>query len=109
MGLSYNDLNLLRFIQKRQRISLPRAAAQLGKNETSIRRTVEQINLYSDRPMIEIRKNYCISHISYSELIDFVGRISMSDYASSCPERIRVMIVTMFFHGYVNASSLYES
>lgn len=108
MGLSYNDLNLLRLIQKRQLISLPRAAQQIGKNESSIRRTIEQINLYSDHPLIEVRKNYCISHISYRELVDFVGRISMSDYASSCPERIRVMIVTTFFQGYVNASALYE-
>lgn len=108
MGLNYNDLTLLRFIQKREALPLPKVARQFGKNETSIRRTIEQINLYSRDPLIEIKKNYCISQLSYSEFVAFISSISMSDYASSCSERIRVMIVTMFFKGYVNASSLYE-
>ena len=45
MGLSYDDLSLLRFIQKRQSIPLPKVAMQFEKNEISIRRAIEQINL----------------------------------------------------------------
>ena len=46
MGLSYNDLSLLRYIQKRQRISLSKVALQFQKDEISIRRTIERINLF---------------------------------------------------------------
>ena len=46
MGLSYDDLSLLRFIQKRQSIPLHKVAMQFEKNEISIRRAIEQINLY---------------------------------------------------------------
>ena len=59
--------------------------------------------------MIEIKKGWCLSRVSYKEFVDFIKGISMEDYASSWAERIRVVIVTIFFQGYVNASSLYES
>ncbi len=108
MGLSYSDLSLLRFIQKRQYTPLPKVAAQFRKNETSIRRTIDQINLYSPVPMVEVRRNYCISRVSYEEFVRFIQTISMEDYASSRAERIRVLIVTIFFQGYVNTSRLYE-
>lgn len=108
MGLSYNDLSLLRFIQKRQSIPLVKVAAQFEKNEISIRRAVEQINLYSPAPLIEIKKGLCLSRLSYKEFVDFIQKMGMEDYASSWLERIRVMIVTIFFNGYVNASALYE-
>ena len=45
MSLSYNDLTLLRYIQKRQMIPLSKTALHFQKNESSIRRTIEQINL----------------------------------------------------------------
>lgn len=108
MGLSYNDLSLLRFIQKRQNTPLPKVAAQFHKNETSIRRTIDQINLYSPVPMVEIRKNRCISRVSYEEFVNFIQTISMEDYVSSRTERICVLIVSIFFRGYVNTSRLYE-
>ncbi len=108
MGLSYSDLSLLRFIQKRELIPLSKVAMQFGKNEISIRRTIDQINLYSEKPLIEVKKSYCISRLSYSEFVAFIGRISINDYASSYSERIRVMIVMMYFRGYVNATALYE-
>lgn len=109
MGLNYNDLSLLRFIQKRQYTPLYKVAAQFNKNETSIRRTIEQINLYSPVPMVEVQKNYCISRVSYEEFVSFIQTITMEDYVSSWTERIQVLIVTIFFHGYVNTSRLYES
>ncbi|WP_367568440.1 helix-turn-helix domain-containing protein [Lacrimispora sp.] len=109
MGLSYSDLNLLRFVQRRQKISLSKAALQFEKDEISIRRTVDRINLFSSKPLVEIKKGFCLSRLSYKEFVDFIQQITMEDYASSYIERIRVMIVTIFFHGYVNASSLYEN
>lgn len=56
MSLSYNDLTLLRYIQKRQIIPLSKTALHFQKNESSIRRTIEQINLYSSEPMVRIEK-----------------------------------------------------
>ncbi len=109
MGLNYSDLSLLRFIQKRQQVSLAKVAAKFEKNETSIRRTIEQINLYSPVPLVEVQKSTCISRVSYEEFVSFIQNIAMEDYASSWTERIRVMIVTVFFQGYVNTSRLYES
>lgn len=109
MGLSYHDLSLLRFIQRRQNISLAKVAGQFRKNEISIRRNIEQINLYSPAPLIEIKKGLCISRLSYKEFVDFIQQITISDYNSSYIERIRVMIITIFFRGYVNATALYEN
>ena len=57
MSLSYNDLTLLRYIQKRQMIPLSKTALHFQKNESSIRRTIEQINLYSSEPMVRIEKS----------------------------------------------------
>ena len=65
MSLSYNDLTLLRYIQKRQMIPLSKTALHFQKNESSIRRTIEQINLYSSEPMVRIEKSICYSCISY--------------------------------------------
>lgn len=109
MGLSYSDLMLVRLIQKRQRIALSKVAAQLEKNETSIRRIIESCNLYSPVPLVRIEKGFCVSQVSYEAFVKFIHGISMSDYSSSYKERIRVMIVAIFFEGYVNASRLYES
>lgn len=109
MGLNYHDLSILRFVQKRVRVPLSKVALQFEKNEISIRRTIDQINSYSPTPLIEIKKSYCLSRLSYREFVDFIGRISMEDYVSSHQERIRTMIVAIFFHGYINASALYES
>lgn len=108
MGFNYNDLTLLRYIQKRHSIPLAKAARQFGKNESSIRRAIEQINLSFPSPVIEIEKGICSSHLSYEELVSLIRTMAPSDYASSWDERIRVMIVTVFFRGYVNASQLYE-
>ena len=74
MSLSYNDLTLLRYIQKRQMIPLSKTALHFQKNESSIRRTIEQINLYSSE-----------------------RNLDQKDYLSSSDERIRVMITAIFF------------
>lgn len=108
MGVSYGDLSLLRFIQNRQSVPLSKVAAQFGKNESSIRRAIEQVNLYSAAPMIDIRKGYCLSRLNYESFVTFIRQIRMEDYQSSYKERIRVMVVVIFFEGYVNATSLYE-
>lgn len=108
MGLSYNDLSLLRFIQSRQSVPLSKVAAQFGKNEVSIRRTIEQINLYSLETMIDIKKGYCVSRLNYETFVTFICQIRMEDYHSSYTERSRVMIVRMFFNGFVNATALYQ-
>ncbi len=97
MGLSYNDLSLLRYIQKRQRISLSKVALQFQKDEISIRRTIERINLFSRKPLVEIQKGFCLSPLNYKEFVDFIQQINMTDYNSSYIERIRIMIVTIFF------------
>lgn len=60
MSLSYNDLTLLRYIQKRQMIPLSKTALHFQKNESSIRRTIEQINLYSSDPYGPDRKKYLL-------------------------------------------------
>lgn len=107
MGFNYNDLTLLRFIQKRHSIPLAKAALQFGKNESSIRRAIEQINLSFPSPVIEIEKGICSSCLSYEELIFLIRSMAPTDYASSSNERIRVIVVTIFFCGYINASELY--
>ena len=108
MSLSFSDLNLLRYIQKRQAIPLSKTALRFHKNESSISRTIEQITLYSSEPMIRNEKSICYSCISYVELVSFIQNLDAADYASSSDERIRVMIIIMFFQNYVNSSKLYE-
>ena len=97
MSLSYNDLTLLRYIQKRQMIPLSKTALHFQKNESSIRRTIEQINLYSSEPMVRIEKSICYSCISYEDLVSFIRNLDQKDYLSSSDERIRVMITAIFF------------
>ncbi len=108
MGLSYHDLSVLRFIQKRNRVPLDKVSLQFDRNETSIRRSIDKINFYSDRPLAEMDRGWCRSLLSYNELVEFIGHIAPVDYVSSVEERIPVMVIAIFFNGYVNASALYE-
>ena len=83
LSLSYNDLTLLRYIQKRQMIPLSKTALHFQKNESSIRRTIEQINLYSSEPMVRIEKSICYSCIIYEDLVSFIRHLDQKDNLSS--------------------------
>lgn len=108
MGLSYHDLSVLRFIQNRNRVPLAKVAIQFNRNETSIRRNIDKINFHADRPLVQIDLGWCVSLLSYDELVDFIRHISPKDYDSSSEERILVMVTAIFFNSYVNASALYD-
>lgn len=108
MGISANDFALLRYIQERHSIDLPKVAKHFNKTETTIRREIEIINLYTKDPIIQINKSVCKTNLSYTEFVDFIHNIEIGEYSSNWKERCKVLLTTIFFSGYVNASSLYQ-
>lgn len=107
MGLSRNNLSLLRYVQEQRSVSLKQAAQHFHRNESSIRREVEVINLYSPTPLLYIEKSQCSTLLTYEQLVQFIHELPMEDYSSTPRERGQVMLVKMFFQGYVNATKLY--
>lgn len=109
MGLTYHDLSLIRHIQEKQSIALQEVAKRFKKSTATIRREVEMINLYSDEPIIEIRKSTCMTKMNYQDYARFVQSIALDDYTSIQQERMDAFIVKVYFESYVNASKLYEN
>ena len=108
MGLNYDHLNILRFIQKKQKIHLSLIATRFKKNESSIRRSIEQINSHIETPLIKIITGYCISTLTYREFVHYIQSIKIAEYDSSQQERLRVLVISIFFNGYVNTTALYD-
>lgn len=108
MGLTYHDLSLIRYVQEKQTTTLQDVANRFQKSTASIRREVELINLYSTKPLIEIRKSKCHTKMNYQDYATFVQSITLSDYSSTQQERMNTVIVMMYFSTYVNTSKLYE-
>lgn len=108
MGITYQNLALLRYIQEKQTISLSDVSKHFQKNTTSIRREIDMINLYMAFPMIEIHKSICKTKMTYQDYAQFVQSITLQEYTSASQERMNVFIVTAYFENYVNSLKLYE-
>ncbi|MDD6468011.1 MAG: helix-turn-helix domain-containing protein [Erysipelotrichaceae bacterium] len=109
MGITKYNLDLLRYIQEKHKVSLNKVAQHFNKSETTIRREIEIINLYTKEPSIYIHNSICQTKLSYAEFTSFIQSISFDEYSSNSDERINVLLVQMFFHGCVNATALYQS
>ncbi|OCN05423.1 hypothetical protein A4S06_08720 [Erysipelotrichaceae bacterium MTC7] len=109
MGITNEDLKILRYVQDQQQITLHELSHRFHKNSTSIRRKVDMMNLYANEPLIEIKRSICTCKLSYEELAIFIRNLSMFDYDSTQMERMNVFIIKAFFHPYVNTSDLYAS
>lgn len=110
MGLSYLNLELLKYIQEKNIISLKKLAEHFNKNITSIRREIEITNLYLNKEqMLLIKNGYVFSQIDYLTYTSFIRNLSIDDYLSTCNERLQVIIVKAFFYDYVNLSREYQT
>lgn len=109
MGLTSSNLALIRYVQEKQGVSLEKLASKFRKNQTSIRREVEMINLHSNAPLINIKKSSCTTPLSYKEYTQFIRDLSFSEFTSTSDERISSILVNIFFNKVVNTSQLYES
>lgn len=110
MGLSYLNLELLKYIQEKNVISLKKVSEHFNKNITSIRREIEMINFYLNKERMLLTKNgYVFSQIDYLTYTSFVGNLTIDDYLSTCKERLKVITIKAFFYDYVNLSKEYEA
>lgn len=109
MSLNKSNISLLRYIQEKKEISLRDIANQFDKNDSTIRREIELINQHSTKlELITIYNGVCSTNLSYIEFVDFIGSLEMYDYSSDNTERVKALIVGIFFNGYVNATRLYN-
>ncbi|MCL2567168.1 MAG: helix-turn-helix domain-containing protein [Alphaproteobacteria bacterium] len=109
MALSGLYLNLLKYLHKNRKCSLHDAAKKFMVNPATIRRHIDNLNLYLPKEdRIAIKNGYIYLSIDYDVYIAFINNIPLNQYATTQEERINFILIKSFFNNVVNASAEYN-
>lgn len=109
MALNRSDLQLLKYIQEKNQVSLPKLTEHFHKNGSTIRREIDGLNHYLPIGKGLLVKNGLVyNRLSYIEYTDFILSLTINDYDTAFDERLLVILVKNLLSGYVNLSRLYE-
>ena len=109
MGISHSSLELIKYVQEKKAISLKNISAHFKKNESTIRREVESINLYSrNKEIILIKNGLVTTSLNYKEYTNFIQSLPISEYSSTRDERIVIILISGLLNDYVNLTNLYS-
>lgn len=109
MALTESYLKLLKYVQEKKEISINDVAKKFNRNNSSIRREIDYLNIYlNNTEQLTIKNGYIISKLSYEEYLSFMKRLSLFDYASNQKERFNLIIMKCFVNQYVNTAQLYK-
>lgn len=109
MSLDFNDLQLLKYLQENNDISLTDTAAHFYRNTSSIRRQLAVIGQHLDGQYpIVIYNSRIIANLSYSDYLAIIKNLTMDNYILSCKERLQYLITRSFYEGTINLSRIYE-
>ena len=68
MGISHSSLELIKYIQEKQNINIKNISSFFNKTESSIRREIDIINLYSgNKEIILIKNGLVTTSLNYIE------------------------------------------
>lgn len=110
MSIHYTELRLANYIQEKSGAPLDKLCRRFAKSVGSLRRAVASVNAYLPKEKrFIIEKDRVSSALTYTDYIEFIGGLTLSDYAPSQEERVAVMLVRAFFDEALNMSRLYES
>lgn len=108
MGISYSSLRLIKYVLDKKTVSIKNTAIHFDKNESTIRREVDNINLHSNGKNIILLENGVLkTSFNYIEYTKFIQSISISEYSSNHDERINIILINALFSDYVNLTTLY--
>lgn len=110
MALYQEDLRLLNYIQDQKSISIKQLALYFKKDSSSIRKEIHHIN--KELPsyfQMKIHNNQVTSAMSYSDYLNFIQNMEISQYFPSIQERTAVIMLLCFQEGHVNLSRLYNT
>lgn len=109
MALTESYLKLLKYIQEKKEISIDDVANKFNKNSSSIRRKIDNLNIYlNDNEQITIKNGKIISKLNYENYLLFMKRLSSFDYSSNQRERFYLIIMKCCINQYVNTTELYK-
>ena len=109
MGISHSSLELIKYIQEKQNINIKNISSFFNKTESSIRREIDIINLYSgNKEIILIKNGLVTTSLNYIEYTDFIQSLSMDEYFSNRDERILIILISALLNDYVNLTDLYN-
>lgn len=110
MAFYQEDLRLLTYIQDQKSVSIKQLAMYFKKDLSSIRKEIHHMNHeLPDYFQITIHKNQVTSAMNYSDYLNFIQNMEISQYFPSVQERVAVIMLLCFQDGYVNLSRLYNT
>lgn len=108
MPIEYSDLQLLKFLQENQDVSLEKTARAFYRNPASIRRQLASISqMLSGRCTVTVYNSRIRSRLTYDDYLDFVQSLTLETYLPSCKERLQWIIIKAFFEETVNLTQMY--
>lgn len=110
MALTESYLKLLKYVQEKRKINIEETAKKFKKNNSTIRREIDYLNVYlADHEQISIKNGYIISSLKYNDYLSFMKRLSIRDYSSNQNERFNLIIMKCFIEQFVNTTKLYDN
>lgn len=110
MVLNSSSLNLIKYILDKKKVSIKDTSLHFNKNESTIRREIETINLHSkDKNIIIIDNGMLETFFNYREYTEFIKSLSIDQYSSTPIERINIILISALLNDYVNLTTLYNN
>ena len=104
------DLKFAKYIQEYAPVSLRSAEASLGRTESTLKRSIRNINDYlPHKYRISIEKKHISTRLSYSGYIELLQQIPFKDYITTSTERIDALIVAFSLKDVVNKKNFYKN
>lgn len=109
MGINNSTLALIKYILDKKKVSIKNTSKHFNKNESTIRREIETINLHSkNREIILIDNGMLTTSLNYTEYTEFIKSLSISQYSSTPDERVKIILISALVNDCVNLTSLYN-
>ncbi|MBE6055139.1 MAG: hypothetical protein E7212_14790 [Clostridium sartagoforme] len=109
MSINNSTLKLIKYLLDKKRVSVKNTSIHFNKNESTIRREIETINLFSKSKDIILVENGMLSTtLNYTEYTKFIQSLSICEYSSTADERINIILISSLLNDFVNLTSLYE-
>lgn len=110
MVLNSSSLNLIKYILDKKKISIKDTSLYFNKNESTIRREIELINLHSkDKNIIIIDNGMLETSFNYKKYTEFIESLSINQYSSTPIERINIILISALLNDYVNLTTIYNN
>lgn len=109
MSINKSTLALIKYILDKKKVSIKNASMHFSKNESTIRREIETINLHSrNKEIILIDNGMLTTSLNYTEYTEFIKSLSISQYSSTPDERINTILISALINDCVNLTFLYN-